>query len=738
MRRTWLASLAIVLVTTALSGQQGLPANVPRAAAVFPAGGQRGTTVEVTISGRFLATATSILVSGDGVTTRLVGADRPLTQREITVAREEMQAVQSAAAADPAAMRKLAALRARIADSVRRNQTPAFAERVVVSISIAPDAAAGARVLRVLTPQGLSNPLVFDVDQLRESTEPGDEAAPMPIELPAIVNGRIVPFASARGRAGQRGGAQMLTGDVDRYRFQARRGESIVAAVRARALQPFIADAVPGWFQAAVTIRDEAGRSLVFADDTATSPDPAAQVVIPDDGWYSLEIGDALSRGRDDFVYRVAVGAFPYVTSVFPLGVRAGTRAQVRLDGWNLPAAHVTYDATTLAPGVHAWMPAMPFNSVPVAVGDLPETVEREPNDATPVAMPIGIATIVNGRIERAGDVDVFRVQARSGQRLVFEITARTLASALDSMLEVFDADGALLAVNDDCAHPLWGTATHFADSSVIVAAPAAGALFVRVSDTTDRGGPEYGYRLRVSEPRPDVDVRMAPSAIIGPGPMPVTIAVHRKDGFDGDVTVVPVGGARVTLAGGRVPSGATQVRATLTLPAPSNLGPQRVRFEARATIGGRVIARPVTPADVRIQAFASEHFVAAPELITVPGGRGRGRAPARIISVTPLVIPIGGSATVRIALPPAARLLERIAFDLVESPPGLTIGNVTVGAQVADIELRAQPGVAGTRGNLLIGASGERAAAAGAAGEAAVRRRESLGLLPAIPFELK
>ena len=45
---------------------------------------------------------------------------------------------------------------------------------------------------------------------------------------------------------------------------------------------------------------------------------------MPADGEYIVEIKDAIYRGREDFVYRVAIGEFPFVTGVFPLGGPAG------------------------------------------------------------------------------------------------------------------------------------------------------------------------------------------------------------------------------------------------------------------------------------------------------------------------------------------------------------------------------------------------------------------------------
>ena len=136
----------------------------------------------------------------------------------------------------------------------RRNANPAIAETVTVRVTLAPDAEPGERELRLATPTGLSNPLRFCVGQLVEynKREPKLSADPatsrqlrfnneqkavapteMNITLPAIVNGQILP------------------GGVDRYRFQARKGMGLVVVAAARELIPYLADAVPGWFQAA-------------------------------------------------------------------------------------------------------------------------------------------------------------------------------------------------------------------------------------------------------------------------------------------------------------------------------------------------------------------------------------------------------------------------------------------------------------------------------------------------------
>ena len=47
---------------------------------------------------------------------------------------------------------------------------------------------------------------------------------------------------------------QLQPGGVDRYRFTVRQGQPLTARVSARELLPYLADAVPGWMQATLTL----------------------------------------------------------------------------------------------------------------------------------------------------------------------------------------------------------------------------------------------------------------------------------------------------------------------------------------------------------------------------------------------------------------------------------------------------------------------------------------------------
>jgi hypothetical protein len=782
-------AVLMLLLVAALRGQQ--PQNSPHAGYVYPAGGQQGTTFQVKVGGRFLDGVSGVLVSGRGVRAKVVEHDKPLTGQQITDLREKLQELQKQGNT-PGLQKQLQDARIKVGDSLRRNANPTLSEIVTVEVTIAPDAEPGARQVRLQTPLGLTNPLVFAVGQLPEFREKdvknGKADAELEITLPAVVNGRMIPGDVDRLQFPLRPVQQYMPGDVDRYRFHARKGQHLVVAASARDLMPYLADAVPGWFQATLTLFDATGRDLAYCDDYRFKPDPVLHYEIPDDGDYVVEIKDALYRGREDFVYRIAIGELPFVTSIFPLGGRSGDRTTVEVIGWNLPsgppllaclgselwrglavagpcvnqpakAGKLTIDEKGRQPGIYpisVRAGSVASNRLPFAVDTLPEAFDREPNNSQRDAQRVTLPVIVNGRIQEPGDWDVFSFAGRAGDDVVAEVTARRLDSPLDSVLELVDAAGRRVAFNDDHEDKGTGLVTHHADSLLTAKLPVGATYALRIGDVQHKGGPEYGYRLRISAPRPDFDLRVAPSDVnaTGSGSVPLAIRALRKDGFTGDIALslkdAPGG---FSLSGGLVPAGQDRVRVTLTVPPAATSEPLTVRVEGRATIQGHAVVHDAVPADEMMQAFAYEHLVPADALRVSVGGRGGTRVPASLLSAAPVKIPAGGSARVRVALPPGWLTFENVQFELSEPPDGISLRDASIAAGAvqgvafgfgrgavpgAEFTLRADGAKVkpGTRGNLIVTISGERAGR-GAQQAAAARRRLPMGTLPAIAFEI-
>ena len=378
---------------------------------------------------------------------------------------------------------------------------------------------------------------------------------------------------------------------------------------------------------------------------------------------------------------------------------------------------------------------------MPFAVDSLPEVLEKEPNNTKEKAQRVTLPVIVNGRIDRPGDWDVFRFDGRSGEEIVAEVSARRLDSPLDSLLRLTDSAGRELAVNDDAEDKGAALLTHQADSRLNFKLPANGVYYLHLGDSQSKGGADYAYRLRISRPRPDFELRMVPSSINGRAgaTVPVTVYALRRDGFAGDIALqlkdAPSG---FFLAGGLIPGGADSVRLTLTMP-PRPEGPRSLALVGRASIAGHDAYRAAVPAEDMMQAFYYHHLVPVKDCLAQVTGiaRPNARAAFRIESETAVKLPRGGAAVVRVTLT-APRLADALRLELNQPPEGIAIQDVETVREGVAVTLRADPAKvkAGLKGNLIVDAFMERAPNPGATPKAA-RTRVPLGTLPAIPFEI-
>jgi hypothetical protein len=791
----------------------------PHVGYLYPAGGRRGTVVQVTVGGQFLRGVTDAIVTGEGV--HVTGIEyipplRGLTPEQRVEIRRRLQAARQKILAKmgrpamangafggdlpggrlPAAkaatsakipaqpvelpdhplLRNLDKLNLRqlmnvanelFLDRKKQQQNAQLAEMVVMQVAIDPNATPTEREIRLRSPAGLTNPLRFEVGTLPEALEeevndPDSNPllGPTPIyDLPIVLNGQIKP------------------GDVDRFRFRARRGQKLVMDAQARRLMPYLADAVPGWFQATLALYGPNGKQVAFADNGRFQPDPVICYEVPANGIYELEIRDALYRGREDFVYRLAAGELPLVTRMFPLGARIGSSAIASIAGWNLPVSQLELDARPSADGVRRTiLVSGEYLSDPVsyAVDDLPECNETEPNDDRDNAQSVTLPIIVNGRVNRPGDVDVYSFKGYVGEEVVAEVIARRLGSPLDSFLQLTDASGNVLAWNDDHEDPEAGLVTHHADSYLRARLPKDGTYYARLSDVQHHGGDDYAYRLRLGPPRPDFALRMTPSSVsapVGRG-APIDVHVVRKDGFDGPIELglrnAPAG---FRLDGARVPAGRDHVRMTLAWPQQPFDQPVELQLEGRARIGGEIVSRPVVPAEDMMQAFIYRHLVPSQKLLVSGPAMGRRGWQIWLTGDNPVRIPAGGTAVAQYKSP-NFRILQNLKLELNDPPKGVTLQRVAVTLDGLALVLKAdgkttKPGYAdnlivdafiettaprpgGRPGAPPVAAAGRGIAApvtAGARrpaisatptpGAATQPRRVYVGVLPAIPFEI-
>ena len=619
-------------VQLAVLGLAGLLAMSPAAQAqvrpyigfVYPAGGQQGTTFQVRLGGQGLDGVTEALVTGTGVQAKVVEYHRRMGPLEMSLLREQLNELKRGPAEkDEATLKLIARIEKRMAEYVPTPACASISSLVFVEVTMAPDAKPGPRELRLATLRGVSNPLVFHVGQLPEvSRKPmitatlqvlGKEELALRKRPEDEVEQRITVPCTANG--------QIASGEVNRYRFEARKGQRLVISATARQLIPYVADAVPGWFQPVLALCDARGKEVAYSDDYRFKPDPVILHEVPKDGEYVFTITDAIYRGREDFVYRVTIGELPFVTGIFPLGGRVGAPVTIEMKGWNLQKAELRPPAPDAGPGIYpiaACKEGFVSNRVPFALDTLPECFDKEPNNDPSHAQKVELPIIVNGRMDRRDDWDVFQVAGRAGDTIVAEVHARRLDSPLDSVLKLTDATGKLLAFNDDHADAGSGLNTHHADSYFMAKLPADGTYCVHLGDIARNGGEEYAYRLRISAPQPDFALYVVPSSVgfRSKSASAVSIYAIRKDGFTGAIKL----GLKDPPAGfSSSPSSLPGTQAVARLGVKTGLmdtkQPVNLCVEGSAKIQEEDVAHEAVPAEDRMQAFLWRHLVPAEEL---------------------------------------------------------------------------------------------------------------------------
>jgi len=725
----------------------------PHIGYAYPAGGKVGTTFEIVVGGQFLRDVSEAYVSGKGVKVSIQRYFKHLTQGENNALNRRRERIRDKLEEEaqkkgekprrytfdeltklanytPMEMEQMADYRLRAGER-KRQPNAQLMEDVTLRVSIAANAPPGERELRLIAPSGMSNPVYFQVGTMAEfrENEPNDVRPDYSVgdTLPAAINGQIMP------------------GDVDRFSFRAKKGMKVVIFGAARELIPYLADAVPGWFQAVLTLSDAKGNELAYAGAFGYRQDPVIYFEVPQDGEYTVEIRDSIYRGREDFVYRITLGEFPYITGLYPLGGRAGTQLNVSLTGWNLPTDQLKIDAyyDRGAPirliGIRQ-QERFISNRMPFAVDMVNEVADAEPNNQAGQAQVVTTPVVINGRIDKPGDVDVFQFEGKAKETIVAEVYARRLGSPMDSLVKILDADGKILAANDDYKDEGLALVTHHADSRAMVQLQTSGTYYVRLSDAQTKGGPEYAYRLQIRPPRPDFDLRVVPSSVIARAGTNVAITVYalRRDGFNEDIAldlVKPPPGFRIN--GGWVPGGQDKVRLTLTAPTSPTPEPLSLDMEGHANTRQRRLMHYAVPAEAMMQAFAYNHLVPAKDWTVMVTGKPNAKPQTPTFKDEKIKLLTKGTNVRVLAAPGAPKNAGTLQFDLSEPPEGITIEKVTPDGDGAVILLKADgdKAKAGLKGNLLFHAFLERTVTN--AEKKTSTQRSPLGMMPALAFEV-
>lgn len=643
--------LKTILVVAMSLASVGLYAQKTNIGYVFPTGAQRGTSVELEIGGQNLTGVASVVVSGEGVKAEVIPPSKALKQAAMK-ARKEKRVITDE-------------------DNMQ------LAQKVRVRLTIDPDARIGIRDLRVLNGAGVaSNRLFFEIGQYPDSreSEPNDswQSANAIVQTPAVING------------------QVMRGERDYFSFDAAEGTIVVAEVKAQRFVPFLADAVPGWFQPVLTMYDSKGIEVAFCDDYALCPDPVIIYKVPRSGRYILEINDAIYRGREDFVYRIAVGEIPFVTSVFPRGARAGSSVKLELEGVNLGNdAKSTIETVVKIPKdaeakfITDYVNGVGFhsNDFMLRIGHDKETVVTETNSAKMTeATMLSEGEVVNSRIDVSGDEDWYAIDAQKGESWIFEVVARRVGSPLDAHMTIVNSKGVVVATKDDVEDKSEGMQTHHADPEMIQRFTQSGRYYIRIADTQNNGGSAYSYRLRAFKAEPDFSLRIEPSSLSIPqgGTAVFTVFALRKYNFRGEIRVDLEGlpkGYRVS--NNIIQKGEQSLKMTITSPSSAPLG--RVNFSVVGTAvspSGSSISHEALPVEAMMQAFYITHLIPTDEFrvdIAEP-------QPFTIhVDDKPVVLEANSTVDVKIRIDRREGFNEPVQIMLRNAPRGIKITSFTV-----------------------------------------------------------
>jgi hypothetical protein len=394
--------------------------------------------------------------------------------------------------------------------------------------------------------------VVGDLPEVLEDEERTTAGRPQLVTLPVTVNGRMFPRA-----------------DLDEYRFTATAGEIVSCEVVSHRLGHKL--------DARLQLRNATGRLIAEADDHV-GPDSLLITTIPNDGEYVLRIHDIAFEGGQDFVYRLSVRTGPCVTHIYPAGASQALGANVRLYGVGLSDQGYV-DRHTSWSDADGWsMPEGVNLFCPFQTSEIAEIIETEPSDETG-AEQITLPVVINGRVQKRGEVDAFHFTAAEGEAFVFEVFGRRLTSPITTVVTVHDSAGEEVA-------------RHEGDGLLRFEAAREGDHTLRISELfrETHAGDEYIYRVVARQTPPDFELRLnGDNPGIEPGATAnLKLQVTRVGGFDGEVRLSAESlAAGVTLDTTAVAAESSEIELSFTAAADAPIGvTRRARIVGTAVVG--------------------------------------------------------------------------------------------------------------------------------------------------------
>ena len=662
-----LLTLLLTVVTHAIG-----PYHIER---TLPRVGQRGTTVEVTIQGAVI--------------------EKP---REIIFFRPGIQAV---------GFEKLPDLPRRIGLA----HSAFIKEQIKCRFEIEPNCPLGEHPFRIRFGTEISSLGTFHVTPfpvIDESRKASDANNTLEKAFP------VLPNVTVQGRLGS--GSR---GEVDLFRVSAKVGQRLSVEVDSvRISHNHYGDSE---FDLAVRILDESGRELAANDDNPLHlQDPVVSLNLPYDGLVYIEVKRSVFAPRDT-IYCLHIGQNRRPLVAYPPGGQAGTKQIITLLGD--PAGD--YEETIGIPnttGLFEYFSDAP-SSLSLQSSPYPNVLENKAALETRVDQ---LPTVLNGIIDQAGDIDVFRFSANKGDRLQIRVFAAALGSPIDPKIRIRSINsegspGPIELEMDDAKlpeHDIFGTSfrgggglKEVLDPSVIWEPTADNDYLLEVEDTSDAGGPIGIYRVEIAPPRDAVHTILVSRANDWMEcPRTSSLAVPQGNRWTVNVSLLPGQGntyrGELNIVAHGLPEGVRSV--SPTVPSGAKLWPVQFVADQLASLGGALITLEATPVD-------SSHMIESRSqqnipFINHPGGDawrtvrldcfvlGVTEPAPFTINVTPPSVPLvrGGELTIPVKISRHEGFNQPVQFRCDWRPPGIGVPpNETIpsGQSEAVLRISAQAG---------------------------------------------
>ena len=394
--------------------------------------------------------------------------------------------------------------------------------RALIALQIDPTTHLGVHSLRLVSNRGVSNAIGFPL-------------VDAPVAMEAAGSHQTIEQAQQVSFPGFISGKIGEPGEVDFYSFQARKGQELRFEVVEG--QKFDPSADASRFSAEVAMYHQAGSwfdphrptRALFEEERSSDlmpANPGGTYKFSEDGQYFLQVTGLFGQGCADCTYQVRV--FPTATWVESISQTQPVRTEWlerslerRLtEGWinQLEVRAVKgpeAPARELASGQPSFVrvvaspepPEIKVSSHPVPVA------EHEPNDRPPQSERISIPAVIEGTIQRPGDLDSFQFKVEAGQKLAFEVeTSDARPPYFNPRIGVIDSQDRELFSNVERRLSMYNN-NAVAEVYLKAAQPKAthsferaGEYVLQVRDITSRyGNPNYRYRILVRPQIPHV-----------------------------------------------------------------------------------------------------------------------------------------------------------------------------------------------------------------------------------------